>query len=264
MAIWGGQRLNASLVEPLPVEMTRYANPKLICHGAQVGDCKRGQSDADPTVLVIGDSHAAQLNYFFDQVGKRQGIAYRVLTASSCVPIPGFDVARLPDWAHASCRAQIEAVSRELPNIDQLIIAGMWQYQMQSQVFAKALAEFLYDTAKVHKRVLVLAQVPMFETDVQRVRRFTEIGLPAPLEFNRQWQAANQQVKEIVQRTPGVRFLDFSNSEFFASAPYRHGMLIYRDRHHLNEVGANLYGQYAAEELRRTFDQPQSNASLKP
>ncbi|MEW5624800.1 acyltransferase family protein [Pseudomonas putida] len=264
LAIWGGHRLNASLIEPLPVEMTRYANPKLICHGSQVGDCKRGKSDADPSVLVIGDSHAAQLNYFFDQVGTRQGVAYRVLTASSCVPIPGFDVERLPAWAHAACRAQIEAVSHELPNFDQLIIAGMWQYQMQSQAFAKTLGDFLYDSVKGHKRVLVLAQVPMFETDVQRVRRFTELGLPAPLAFNRQWQAANQQVKEIVQRTPGVRFLDFSNSEFFASAPYQHGTLIYRDRHHLNEVGANRYGQYAAEQLQRIFDQPQSNVSLKP
>ncbi len=264
LAMWGGQRLNASLVAPLPVEMTRYANPKLICHGVQVGGCKRGNPDAEPSVLVIGDSHAAQLNYFFDEVGKRQGTAYRVLTASSCVPIPGFDVERLPAWAHAPCRAQIEAVSRELPNVDQIIIAGMWQYQMQSQAFAKAFAEFLSDSIKAHKRVLVLAQVPMFETDVQRVRRFTEIGLAAPLEFNREWQATNQQVREITQRMPGVQFLDFSDSEFFGSAPYQQGTLIYRDRHHLNEVGAIRYGQYAANELLRTFDQPQSNVSLKP
>ena len=244
--------------------MTRYANPKLICHGVQVGGCKRGNPDAEPSVLVIGDSHAAQLNYFFDEVGKRQGTAYRVLTASSCVPIPGFDVERLPAWAHAPCRAQIEAVSRELPNVDQIIIAGMWQYQMQSQAFAKAFAEFLSDSIKAHKRVLVLAQVPMFETDVQRVRRFTEIGLAAPLEFNREWQATNQQVREITQRMHGVQFLDFSDSEFFGSAPYQQGTLIYRDRHHLNEVGAIRYGQYAANELLRTFDQPQSNVSLKP
>jgi peptidoglycan/LPS O-acetylase OafA/YrhL len=264
LVAWGGQQLNASLVAPLPVELTRYAAPELICHGTQVGDCKRGKADAEVSVLVLGDSHAAQLNYFFDRVGEEEGVAYRVLTGSSCVPISGFDVERLPGWAQKACRAQIEAVARELPKVDQVIVAGMWQYQMQSPAFAKALAEFLAATASAHKRIVVLAQVPMFETDVQRVRRFTEIGLPAPLTFNHEWQAANQQVRAIVDRTPGVRFLDFSSSSFFATAPYQQGMLIYRDSHHLNEVGASRYGHYAAEQLRRAFDQPQSNVSLKP
>lgn len=264
LVAWGGQEMNVSLVAPLPVELTRYASPKLICHGIQVGECKRGKKDAEVSVLVLGDSHAAQLNYFFDRVGEEEGVAYRVLTSSSCVPISGFDVERLPRWAQKPCRAQIEAVARELPKVDQVIVAGMWQYQMQSPAFAQALAEFLVVNASAHKRILVLAQVPMFETDVQRVRRFTEIGLPAPLMFNREWQAANQQVQELVERTPGVRFLDFSTSSFFATAPYQQGMLIYRDRHHLNEVGSSRYGHYAAEQLQRAFDQPQSNVSLKP
>lgn len=264
VVVWGAKHMNVSLVTPLPVELTRYAAPDLICHGTQVGECKRGKSDADISVLVLGDSHAAQLNYFFDQVGKEQGVAYRVLTASSCVPITGFDVDRLPAWARKACLGQIEAVARELPNVDRVIIAGMWQYQMQSDAFAKAFADYLATTALAHKHIVVLAQVPMFETDVQRVRRFTEIGLPAPLTFNREWQSANKRVQDIVNRTPGVRFLDFSTSSFFTAAPYQQGVLIYRDSHHLNEVGASRYGHFAAEQLQRAFDQPQSNVSLKP
>ncbi|UTL82452.1 acyltransferase family protein [Pseudomonas putida] len=261
---WGVSRMNALLVAPLPVELTRYAAPESICHGTQVGACKRGQADAEVSVLVIGDSHAAQLNYFFDEVGKQQGDAYRVLTASSCVPIPGFDVERLPRWAQKPCRDQIDAVIRELPKVERVIVAGMWQYQMQSQLFGKALGNFLIATTEANKSVVVLAQIPMFETDVQRVRRFTELGLPAPLTLNHEWQAANRQVREVADRTPGVRFLDFSQSEFFAAAPYEQGLLIYRDNHHLNEVGASRYGRYAAQQLQRAFDQPQSNVSLKP
>lgn len=264
LAVWGGQRLNASLVAPLPVELTRYAAAELICHGARVGDCKRGKADADVSVLVLGDSHAAQLNYFFDQVGQEQGVAYRVLTASSCVPIPGFDVERLPVWAQRPCHKQIEAVARELPKVDRVIIAGMWQYQMQSPVYVEAFADFLANTAQAQKTVVVLAQVPMFDSDVQRARRLMALGLPAPLILNGEWQAANRQVEAIVHRIHGARFLDFSGSSFFARAPYQDGVLIYRDSSHLNEVGARRYGHYAAEKLQRTFDQPQSNVSLKP
>lgn len=264
VVVWGAKHLNVSLVTPLPVELTRYAAPELICHGTQVGECKRGKADADVSVLVLGDSHAAQLNYFFDQVGKEQGVAYRVLTASSCIPITGFDVDRLPAWARKACLDQIEAVARELHKVDRVIIAGMWQYQMQSDAFAKAFADFLATTTGAHKHIVVLAQVPMFKTDVQRVRRFTEIGLPGPLSFNREWQSANKRVQDIVNRTPSVRFLDFSTSSFFTAAPYQQGVLIYRDSHHLNEVGASRYGHFAAKQLQRAFDQPQSNVSLKP
>jgi peptidoglycan/LPS O-acetylase OafA/YrhL len=264
LVVWGGQRMNASLVPPLPVELTRYAPAEQICHGTQMGDCKRGKADADVSVLVLGDSHAAQLNYFFDQVGQEQGVAYLVLTASSCVPIPDFDLERLPGWAQKPCREQIEAVAGELLKVDRVIIAGMWQYQMQSPAYAKAFADFLANAAQADKVIVVLAQVPMFDTDVQRARRFMALGLPAPLILNGEWQAANRQVEAIVERVPGVRFLDFSGSDFFAGAPYQQDVLIYRDSSHLNEVGASRYGHYAAEQLQRAFDQPQSNVSLKP
>lgn len=259
-----GKWWNSLLVEPLPIELTRYADPKAICHGVQVGTCKRGDPNADIAALVIGDSHAAQLNYFFDRVGEIQGTGYRVLTASSCVPITGFDVERLPGWARKSCLAQIQTVRSELPKVDKLIIAGMWQYHMQSEIFVTAFAKFLSEAVKDHKRVVVLAQVPMFEMDIQRVRRFTAIGLPLPIHFDRDWQRANQEMKRLVDQAQGVRFLDFSKSSFFAAAPYHEGSLIYRDRHHLNEVGARRYGNYAAERLQRAFDQPQPNVSLKP
>lgn len=250
------RQMNGWLVEPLPVEMTRYAPPEQICHGAQVGACKRGSADVEPSVLVIGDSHAAQLNFFFDEVGNQTHTAYRVLTGSSCVPIPGFDVERLPAWARKACLSQMQAVSAELPTARQIIIAGMWQYQMQSPAFVDALQRFLTQSAAAHKQVLVLAQIPMFDTDVMRVRRFTELGLPAPLSFNKEWTVANQQVEALGKGLPGVRFLNFSESSFFGQAPYLQGGLIYRDSHHLNEVGARLYGRFAATQLQHVFDNP--------
>ncbi|AGA72297.1 MULTISPECIES: acyltransferase family protein [Pseudomonas] len=256
-------RYNPLMVGPVPVEQARYAAPELICHGQQVGECKRGLAGAVPSILVIGDSHAAQLNYFFDQAGTEQGVAYRVLTASSCVPIPGFDVERLPDYAQQACRSQIIAVKQALVTMDKVIIAGMWQYQMPSPAFVKALQAFLDDATTAHKQVVILGQVPMFRSDVQRVRRFRELGLPATLAFNDEWRVANQQVEMLAAGRAGVHFVDFSNSGFFADAPYEHGELIYQDTHHLNEIGARRYGHFAGGQLQRLFDQTQSSVSLK-
>ncbi|WP_410481557.1 acyltransferase family protein [Pseudomonas plecoglossicida] len=256
-------RLNPLIVSPVPLEQSRYAAPELICHGQQVGECRRGLATAIPSVLVIGDSHAAQLNYFLDQAGTEQGVAYRVLTASSCVPIPGFDVERLPEYAQQPCRSQIIAVKQALLTMDKVIIAGMWQYQMPNPAFVKALQAFLNDAAAAHKQVVVLGQVPMFHSDVQRVRRFRELGLPATLSFNSEWKEANQQVALLTAGIAGVHYVDFSNSSFFADAPYEGGDLIYQDNHHLNEIGARRYGHFAGGQLHQLFVPTQSSVSLK-
>ena len=258
-----GIRLNPLIVSPVPLEQARYAAPELICHGQQVGECKRGLATAIPSVLVIGDSHAAQLNYFLDQAGTEQGVAYRILTASSCVPIPGFDVERLPDYAQQPCRSQIIAVKQALLTMDKVIIAGMWQYQMPSPAFVKALQTFLNDAAAAHKQVVVLGQVPMFRSDVQRVRRFRELGLPATLSLSSEWKFANKQVEELTAGIAGVHYLDFSDSSFFADAPYEGGELIYQDNHHLNEIGARRYGHFAGGQLNQLFEPTQSSVSLK-
>lgn len=157
---------------------------------------------------MIGDSHAAQLNYFFDVVGNESGVAYRVLTGSSCVPIPAFDLERLPRWARKPCQAQIDAVAQSMLNFDKIIVAGMWQYQMQSPAFAQAMRAFLVDTSYAGKQVVLLGQIPMFESNVQRVRRFRELGLSAPL-VSSSWQGANQLLRALAEGIPNVRFMDF-------------------------------------------------------
>lgn len=259
-----GKQFNLSLVSPPALELTRYAPAEFICHGIQVAECKRGKVDVPASVLVIGDSHAAQLNYFFDEAGSELGLAYRVITSSSCVPIKGFDVQRLPAWAQKSCRAQIDAVALALPKTDKIIVAGMWQYQMQSPAFIEAFRFFLEDAAATKKQVVVLAQIPMFDSNVLRIRRFTELGLLVPLKLNAEWKSANKAVGDMVAGIPGAKFIDFSGSVFFATAPYHEGQLIYQDRHHLNEIGARRYWQYASAAMRHAFDQPQSSVSLKP
>lgn len=261
---FAGRQVNLFLVAPPPLELTRYAAPELICHGIQVAECKRGKLDVPASVLVIGDSHAAQLNYFFDEAGIELGLAYRVVTGSSCVPIQGFDVERLPGWAQKPCRAQMDAVAQVLPGMDKIIVAGMWQYQMQSPAFIKAFQRFLQDATAAKKQVVVLAQIPMFDSNVLRIRRFSELGLPVLLKQNVEWKSANKAVENMVAEFPNAQFMDFSGSGIFATAPYHEGQLIYQDRHHLNEIGARQYWQYASAAMRHAFDQPQSSVSLKP
>ena len=247
------KEINVAVVDKLPVEMTRYAPSDEICHGKVVGDCTRGYPGSSPRALVIGDSHAAQLNYFFDAVGVKNEMAFRVITASSCVPIIGFDVERLPLWAQDSCRSQIDRVDALMAEADVIVLAGMWQYQTQSDAFMLAFSRFIEAAAEQNKRVFVLAQIPMFDTNFLRIHRFTALGLPVQVTQNNEWKSANSKIEAAVHDVSSAQFLDFSESKFFVSAPFENDLLIYLDNHHLNESGARRYGQYAASFFQKNL-----------
>jgi peptidoglycan/LPS O-acetylase OafA/YrhL len=242
--------LNPMIEKPLPREMTRYSPPDQICHGRIIGDCLRGDHEQSQPVLIIGDSHAAQLNEFFDVAGVLGKFSARVITASNCVPIAEFDVERIPDFSRADCRAQIAALKGYIDNAKVIVIAAMWQWHVPSKDFMAALADFLDTAAQRDVKVIVLAQVPMFNTNLVRVKRFAALGLPVSITENSEWAGANQKVSELANRYRGVQFLDFSRSEFFRDAPFVQGQLIYMDDSHLNELGARQYGLFAVPFLK--------------
>lgn len=244
-------KVNEKLQRPLPLELTHYAPAEEICHGKVVGQCRRGDPEQPVAALVLGDSHAAQLNYFFDAAGKQQKFAVQVVSASNCVPIPGFDVERIPDYSRADCLAQSQALAPMLARTDKVIIAGMWQWQGQSDAFLQALADFVKRLASQDKRVIVLGQVPMFEVNVQRMQRFSVLGMHMAPALDATWKNGNSKVAERLAGIDNVQFLDFSSLPFFQRAPYENGMLIYQDNHHLNELGARRYGEAVAPVLAK-------------
>lgn len=245
--IISAQRVNAAVQEPISIEYTRYADPSLICHGKVVGECLRGWAgfSTQQPVLVLGDSHAAQLNLFFDVIGKETGKTYRVISASSCVTIPGFDLERIPEYSQKDCRRSLDLAQSFLPDAQQVIVAAMWQYHWLSDSFIRSLKEFLSKSQASGKKVTVLWQVPMFTSNVQRQRRFKRLGFDVSIKVNSQWAAANKNIAEIVAQYPNAEFVKFDQDELFAGAPFYEDKLFYSDSHHLNEAGAVFYAEHA-------------------
>lgn len=254
LVVKGSRAMNPVIVPPLPLELTRYADGSQICHGRIVGGCLRGDSAAEREILLIGDSHAAQLNHFADVVGQALPARFRVISASSCVTIEGFDVDRLPEWARADCVKQINEVKNYLASVQTVILAGMWQFQSPSEAFMRALDHFLAEAEERGQNVLVLSQIPMLASNVQRMRRFEHFGMLPRIALNEQWAASNARVAELVARHGNSRFLDFTTIPLLNTPPYANGQLIYHDNHHLNEIGSKLYGEAVAGLLKQHVD----------
>lgn len=225
---------------PLPVEYLRYADAATICHGQIVGDCLKGDLSSSKEVLVLGDSHAAMLNLFFDQLGKELGFKARIITASSCITIPRFDYQRLPEWAHKPCLAQIEQAKEHLPNAKVIFLAGMWSFQLQSDQFRKVFAEFLNSGAPQAQKY-VLSQIPLLSVNPMRNQRFNAIYLKSIASKRGEYKSANERVKIIAGFGVKATYLALDEQGVFRVAPIFKDGLIYYDESHMNEMGVLNY-----------------------
>lgn len=239
---------------PLPVEYLRYADPTTICHGQIVGDCLKGDLSSSKEVLVLGDSHAVMLNLFFDQLGKELGFKARIITASSCVTIPGFDYQRIAEWAHKPCLVQIQQAKQYLPNAKTIFLAAFWSWQFTSNTFRNSLDAFLAEQSLKGVKVYIIEQEPLLRIKPSRAMRFKALGLNTEVKLNPAYQQANASLGYLSTRHPGVISQNFESSSFFKQAPYAAGVLIYEDEHHLNEVGVRLYASVAKVHFSKMLD----------
>lgn len=226
---------------PLAIEYTRYADPDAICHGKIVGDCLKGDLNSDKEILVLGDSHAAMLNHFFDYLGKELGFKARIITASSCVTVPGFDYQRIPEWAHQPCLAQIEEANKQIAQAQTIVIAALWSYQLTFESFNQVLLTFLIE--QQNKEVILLPQIPTFAQNPQRTERFEFMGLQIDNKTSAN-QGVNKLLEQIAQQAPKASVYSLVDFKLLDRTDL---MQLYFDESHLNEYGAKIYAKEAAQ-----------------
>ncbi len=237
-------------LSPLSTEYLQYSDSSTICHNQIVGNCLKGDQSSAKEVLVLGDSHGAMLNLFFDQIGKDYGFKARIITASSCIPIPDFDYQRLPEWAQKSCIKQINELSHYLHGAKVIIIAGMWSWHVPSKAFMTALDEFL-DNQRPNAKVYLMSQIPLLNKNPMRSYRLEEIGILSKNDnyIDSSYKVANSIIQKKLEKYSAATYLSFDDLDVFDEAPTYNGKLIYFDESHLNEVGALIYAQEARKKI---------------
>lgn len=242
-------RVNTNFTpKPLPIEYKRYADSKTICHGQILDNCLKGDLSSEKEVLVLGDSHAAMLNDFFDFLGKELGFKARIITASSCVTIPDFDYQRIAEWAHKPCLSQIEEAQKYIPDAKVIFIAALWNWQLESKSFKGSLESFIVNQSD--KEIVIMLQEPLLLKNPIRSNRFNFIGLPIRTSLNYEFKKANKYLQSY-QNKRNVVIVDPNGLDVFTNIPIYKGELLYFDSHHLNQIGALLYGQAAKVEIQQ-------------
>jgi peptidoglycan/LPS O-acetylase OafA/YrhL len=245
----GSSALNAKMTPITLPESLRYASPESICHGKIVSTCLRGAVAIEPVALVMGDSHAAQLNHFFDVVGNDKNFSVRLVSASSCVPIANFDVRRIPKWSQQECSNQIDFANSLISSSKTIIVAAKWSYHIQSQDFLKAFELFLIQAEQKNQKIIVMAQIPILDGNPIRSVRFRHLGLADNTVKTRDTLKSNKIIEKLLVRFTNAQYLDYTGSIFFNELPFYEGEAIYMDSHHLNEIGSKAYGKAVAADL---------------
>lgn len=227
------------------------------CFGTIKGECLWGDTKSEnPRLLILGDSHAAQLASFFDVFAAKQHVGFRLIASSDCPTVPGIDRKRFHREWDKTCAAQTEFAKKYVAESDPIIIAASWEgYDNKTVAEVRTFIEGL----PLGKRVVVLSQIPTLKISPIRKIHFDNIGLPKRLYSHGSSIVAdsssktNDRLKRVFGRIPGFDFLDLSGLPVFEDAPYYKGKLVYFNHNHLNEFGSWAYGSQAAEMLENVL-----------
>ncbi|AXY58149.1 acyltransferase [Acinetobacter chinensis] len=247
-----GKDINKKITPDNPLSLSRYADAKMICHSQILPSCLVMTSPKEKNVLVIGDSHAGQLNLYFKHLSKSTDYNFNVISSSSCLPIEKFNINNLPEWAVEPCKRQIKIIQKELPKYDTVIISALWSKHLEDKDFSSVLSDFINKTKNTHN-ILIMAQIPTFSRNVKRVQHFKSLGLNPEIHVEEYQSTANQEIQALSKKS-NITFLDFSKNHMFAAAPFYKDIPIYFDSNHLNESGVELYVQNTGKELISTLN----------
>ncbi|MEB6667410.1 acyltransferase [Acinetobacter vivianii] len=254
-----GEKINKKITPEQPIYLTRYADDKKTCHGKIIERCLKPLIK-DHSILVIGDSHAAQLNIYFDTLQLKSSYSFNIISSSSCLPIQNFNINSLPTWARASCTSQTKVIESKLNNHNTIIIAGLWSKHFKDQQSMTALDNFI-EKNKVNHRIIILGQIPTFTKNINRIQHFQNLHLNPKISIDPLQMKANVKLKEISQRHD-IEFINFSNNYFFNNAPKFNDKFIYYDSNHLNELGSKYYAEATGNELLNVLNKLQINTLL--
>lgn len=228
-----------------------------VCHGNFDKRCLRGTPDVPARVLMTGDSHAAALNSFMDEVGRSEGWQAYVVTGSSCSPVFDFTESVLPESSREPCLKLKEYVARDYQQYDAVVFTSFWSYQLGEEPeradpdYLPKLEHTLRSIASTTP-VYVLSDVPELPVSPIRLELFDRLGLQVDRVSGGKAQAANARIKQVVDRIPNVHWVDLGPVAHQLAQEGRYeGRMAYFDNNHLNVYGSTSLGQLFVREGHR-------------
>lgn len=227
------------------------------CHNTAKRYCVLGQNDnlKIKPILVYGDSHAGELEYFFRKLSAESShkLVFHGLTSDSCTVATDLNVVS-SRYRHI-CelnRTSFKEVSEQYKTI---IIAGRWEKVLlppsqngATPDYPKKLDAFIRNLSLAGKRVIIIAQVPNYNIDVNKNEFVTRrLGFNLNYKMNDDYRQANSIVEKIAKNYKNVYFINLNQNLCPAGvcSPYdSKNQILYKDDNHLNMYGSEVLANH--------------------
>lgn len=239
-------------------EINNYAvtTDKTICHDRiEEHLCKRGIENQKSTVLIIGDSHIAQYNRFFDKIGKHEGWTADVISVSQC----GW-LMQEREWYFSGNKRQIKKclnmhdyAIKNISKYNYVITSAFWYEMLKNEnirfdlpLYTQETEQIVIDKLKKHFSELGKLNIPVYvladnyslkKYSYKKARFQVLNGYQIEYLYLDEQKRINQLVKDLVAPYPNIHWIDEhlnlipKNFEF-------NGLPIYYDEDHFNPYGA--------------------------
>ncbi|MEO1575489.1 MAG: acyltransferase family protein, partial [Pseudomonadota bacterium] len=177
--------------------------------------CVIGEPGAQqPSVLLVGDSIAAQYVGMLGVFGREAGFAFTNIAASACPTLTDDPATYVTAPRVANCRKSLAGIMPQLADYDVLVIGSAWSYYHgRSPTFFAAFEAAMAPLLAAGKQIIVIAKPPLIP-GYDRLCREKAVGLPfmdchlAPVTFDPDVREGNRRLGDYAARTPGVTLFD--------------------------------------------------------
>ncbi len=237
------------------------ALPKDPCQADLVGSalvpCPLGDPAGKRTVVVVGDSHAAQWGAAFDTIGRQQGWRIIVLAKSSCPPVVGYDLPKAGAGTYESCTAFNANTQAEVARLRPDVVLLSWaRYTsgIDAQRFDAGVQRAVDGFAAHSTRVAIIRDTPrpgfnMADCLVENPGHFTACAFPRAKGLDRIGTGMTQ----LLRARPKVAEIDLTDHicPLETCAPVIGGDVVYRDTNHLTDTYVRSLAPYLGAALEK-------------
>lgn len=205
-----------------------------------------------PTVLLVGDSHAAHYMGMLRVFADHYGFSFRNATQSSCAMLLDVSNQRWVSEKYArGCTTYRSAVKSQLSKYDTVIIGGSWiNYdQLWGEEFRLKFKNTLSTVSSQVKNVIVLADVPSVlgyhRECPSRSIRMPHLQCETRYLKNSEAASINKYLHVLSDTYPNVHIFDIRGQlcKDDMCSPYFNGNPVYYDSGHLSMVGSQEMGE---------------------
>lgn len=227
------------------------------CHNNTGKQCLWGDTEKQPELLILGDSHADHYKTFFDAVGKKEKWSATMVSADACAYVEGYASRVFQNWA--ACRAVYRYAEEHLPRYSKVVLAMRWGSQMPENSrslaydagFFQKFDRMLHKLSSEKQAVYLMADNLASSYNVQRAYILSS-RIPGYRQTLRpddeSTLKANARIRELAAKYPNVYIID---AAAYIPADFQIGGLpVYSDTDHINPYGGTELAKRFSEKQR--------------